>query len=629
MTSTEFVGGAGTTGGGTTAAAPPARKGFFNRELDSYPPTGKRYGYLAIVVLATVVLYYLYYVIGATTTLFLPALHMSFAFFIGLLVVSNAIGAFSALLGGISDKIGRANLTIIGVGVVGLLQLFAMSSATTKWEFSIAYCIIGFFEGIILVVTPALIRDFSPQMGRGAAMGFWALGPTLGSLVASLVATRTLHHLNPWQDQFIISGIVCMVVFVIALFGLKELAPALRDQLMVSIRERALIEARAKGIDVEQAIAHPMRSMLHWDLIVSSVAVSLYLLIYFASVSVLVIYWSVVFNKTTADANGINTWYWACDSIMLIVVGLISDKVRVRKPFMVVGAVGLIVTTFIFIQMANHPHTSYYSLVTVVIFLGVFIATAYTPWMAGYTEAVEAHNPALSATGLAIWGWVLRIVVAGSFLVMPFVITTSNAIVDNNYYAAQLQAFQAAQPYVPSPAGGRVQPAPQSVIDQLTAPQSNQPYAGAALPTTALAALLAKQPATYAQAVRAGLSLPAPLARQVLALQAFQPLAVQIQQGRTVGPVKIATVRAAGSPQLANLLAKANVIVPAQKAAPKEWQRWWWICLGGQVIFLLLVFTMRGPWSPRKAREADEERQALVERELAALAASSPEVAHA
>ncbi len=31
---------------------------------------------------------------------------------------------------------------------------------------------------------------------------------------------------------------------------------------------------------------------------------------------------------------------------------------------------------------------------------------AYTPWMASFTEIVEARNPALTATGLAIWGWI-------------------------------------------------------------------------------------------------------------------------------------------------------------------------------------------------------------------------------
>ena len=56
--------------------------------------------------------------------------------------------------------------------------------------------------------------------------------------------------------------------------------------------------------------------------------------------SVLTIYWVVVFNRTTADANGINTWYWTTDAVMLVLIGFLSDRLRVRKPFMVVGGVG-------------------------------------------------------------------------------------------------------------------------------------------------------------------------------------------------------------------------------------------------------------------------------------------------
>ena len=166
-----------------------------------------RLGYLAIVVLTTIMLYYLYYVEGAVTPLLLPYYHMSFQFFLYLLVVSNAIGAFSAFIGGLSDKIGRANLTIYGTLVVALIQLFAIPHITDKFWFAASYCVIGFVEGIILVSTPALMRDFSPQMGRGAAMGFWALGPTMGALAASLVATPhprppgavagPVHHLGP------------------------------------------------------------------------------------------------------------------------------------------------------------------------------------------------------------------------------------------------------------------------------------------------------------------------------------------------------------------------------------------------------------------------------------------------
>ena len=226
----------------TAVSGPVPKRGLGNalgkRQLHHYPNTWPRLGYLAIVVLTTIMLYYLYYVEGAVTPLLLPYYHMSFAFFLYLLVVSNAIGAFSAFIGGLSDKIGRANLTIYGTLVVALVQLLAIPHIHDKWGFAAAYCVIGFVEGVILVSTPALMRDFSPQMGRGVAMGFWALGPTMGALCASLVATHTLDHLKPFQDQFIISGLVCLGVVIIAFLFLRELSPQLRDQLMVSERER-------------------------------------------------------------------------------------------------------------------------------------------------------------------------------------------------------------------------------------------------------------------------------------------------------------------------------------------------------------------------------------------------------
>jgi len=62
--------------------------------------------------------------------------------------------------------------------------------------------------------------------------------------------------------------------------------------------------------------------------------------------------------------------------------------------------------------------------------------------MAAYTETVEAKNPALVATGLALWGWILRLVVAVSFIFLPVVINTVNPIVDNDPYATpQIQTF--------------------------------------------------------------------------------------------------------------------------------------------------------------------------------------------
>lgn len=558
----------------TTVVKKQSSNGFINRELDIYPQATKRYFYLAIVVLVTITLYYIYYVPGAVSPLLLPYYHMTFLFYIYLIVIGNAVGAFTAFIGGISDKVGRANMVIWGLLIVGLLQLVAIPNTSSKFGYSAESIAIYFVEGIILVATPALIRDFSPQLGRASAMGFWTLGPVMGSLAANIVATHTLPHLHPFQDQFIISGIVCLVMFVISMLGLKELAPSLRDQLMVTEKEKILIEAKAKGIDVEKATASPLKSMLKPDLIISSFGISVFLLIYYAAVGVFTLYFAVVYNFTTAQADGINTWYWAFDAGALVVFGILSDLLLVRKPFMLLGTIGSIIMTIIFLSRVHQPNTTYYSFVVILSLLAIFLAMTYAPWMAAYTEAVEDKNPALSAMGLAVWGWVLRIVVAVSFLVLPFVVTTATPLVDNAAFA---------QKY--GPIVEKFVSQHQSLVNKVETHQA-----------------LFSELARYNSASEIP---PALLSRAIK--EVGLPTLLQAAQYKS-DLILLAKV----GPKLQQLQADKNY-------APNEWERWWIVCIAGQVVFLIILFFLKGRWSPAKAKKDLQEHMGIVEQELRAL----------
>jgi MFS family permease len=594
---------------GTTTAGADLSKGsggiggwLFRRELQHYPNLVPRLTFLGIVVLATCTLYYVYYVPGAVTPSLLPFYHMSFLFYIYLVVVGNAVAAFTAFIGGISDKIGRANMVIWGLLLVGLIQLVAIPNTTSKFGFAAESVGIGFVEGIILVATPALIRDFSPQLGRASAMGFWTLGPVLGSLAANLVATRTIPHLPPWQDQFIISGIECLAMFALCLIGLRELSPGIRDQLMVSEQERALVEARAKGIDVDEALRRPLRSMMKLDLIASSLGISTFLLIYYAAVSVFTLYFAVVFGFSTSKADALNTWYWAVDAVALVVIGYVSDKVRVRKPFMLVGAVGAIVMTILFLMRVHHPTTGYYTFVWILSLLGLFLALGYAPWMAAYTEAVEAKNPALSATGLAVWAWVLRVVVAVSFLVLPFVVTSASPVVDHQAAANRAELIEQAGNYI----GPKKPPVPAKILSQLRA--ANTPY------TTALADYLA---------VHQNISkVPHADINQLLALNEFKIALGDFDTHKPVPSTVTATI-AKDSPQLAAFYPVVIKVLRAKNEAPNQWEHWWWVCVGGEVLFFFLLFLSVGRWSPRAAKRDFEEHEAKVREELAKLTGSS------
>ena len=129
-------------------------------------------------------------------------------------------------------------------------------------------------EGACLVATPALIRDFSPQVRRATAMAFWTMGPVLGSLVVTEVSSHTLSSHPNWQYQFHVCGIVGLVVWLVTFLFLRELSPQLRDQLMVSLKDRALIQARAAGLDVEKLLKGHWRQMLTLDIVFPAFAIS-------------------------------------------------------------------------------------------------------------------------------------------------------------------------------------------------------------------------------------------------------------------------------------------------------------------------------------------------------------------
>ena len=301
------------------------RRSLWSRQLSHYPNTGPRTFYLGVTVLATIILYYEFYLQGAVATQIIQHYNMTFTYFVVISIVANGIGAFASLLAGFADRWGRANLVTYGLLITGVLYAFALPHAPTKVWFMVIYSCVGFVEGIVLVATPALIRDFSPQVGRGFAMGFWTLGPVLGSLVVTEVSSHTLTSHPDWRFQFYLCGGVGIAVFVIAFVGLRELSPRIRDQLMVTMRDRVLVEARAAGLKLEDLTKHLWRQMIRPSIFGPAFAISLFLLLYYIAAGFAVVYFATVYGYSESKANALANWYWITNAITLVVTGLLSD----------------------------------------------------------------------------------------------------------------------------------------------------------------------------------------------------------------------------------------------------------------------------------------------------------------
>jgi MFS family permease len=552
------------------------------RTLQKFPSISNRAFLLAIVIIASIVLWYEYYVPTSVAPIVLPHFNMSFAYYVNIIIISNLAGVLAAVIGGIADKVGRANIVVFGLLIVGLMQTFFIPNASSSFMYGLGLILVGLFEGVILVATPALVRDFTPQLGRASAMGFWTLGPVAGVLTASLVETHIISATSvDWQRTFIVSGIAGIVIFVLAAVFLKELSPRLRDQLMVTEKDIELIELKARGLDIETATKNPWRQMLKPEIILSAVAISIMLLIYYTASGFYPIFITTAFHVGTStfsvqQANGIDTWIWAADCIALIVFGIISDLTKVRKPFMILGAVGALVSMLFLIGATSNAGTGYYTLVLINVFIFSFLAMAYATWMAAFTETVEERNPALAATGLAIWGAILRFVVAASLLLLPIFVDSAGTAVNNQQYANYVpEALQIESKYGNLVA---IVQAHQELFNKL----------GSYSDPTKI------PPALIAQGIKAAGGL-----KVLLEINAIKPQLEFLQKYGT------------------HLLALKS----ATEKSPNQWKHWFWICFIAIALFIPLIFPMKGRWSPAKARQDEREHREFVEKELARLRA--------
>jgi hypothetical protein len=295
---------------------------------------------------------------------------------------------------------------------------------------------------------------------------------------------------------------------------------------------------------------------------------------------------------------------------------------------------------------------------------------SFAAWMAAFTETVEKHNPAGTATGLAVWGATIRTVVVLALTAFIFMVPAANPLVNKGTQVAQDAA--GANPALSAdenktmlalvnlgakPTDTTLQANAISAIsglstsdvarvitistqdaDQLKTAQALDPATAQALLTNPT------DPATLAAAVQQiATKLSVTPAEAIAKLQALgqvptADLLFVATNGPTVQKAGTALTNMAagnlGDPtqygpgldqkvvtELAFLKQYGPQVQQAAKDSPGQWQRWWWVCFGGGIVYLFFIGLLVGRWSPRKARQDAKEHEELVNRELAALAA--------
>ncbi len=194
---------------GADPARPSAVQRLWRRNLDRYPTGGYRIFLLAMVVVANIIFTWTVAAGAAATPVIFPHFGMTLNYYSDLLVVAGILGGVAAYITSFGDRWGRANMVVIGLLINGIFAVWAVPDAGNKTLYSVATCLLYLADGAIFVGTPALVRDLSPQMQRGVAMGFWTFGPVAGYFVLSAVAHSYLPALptfSNWQQLYRIAG---------------------------------------------------------------------------------------------------------------------------------------------------------------------------------------------------------------------------------------------------------------------------------------------------------------------------------------------------------------------------------------------------------------------------------------
>ncbi|MFE4574363.1 MFS transporter [Streptomyces chartreusis] len=503
----------------------------------------------------TVILFYQAYIGGAVGAQVLADYRLSFLPYAVIGAATSACGAIAALVGGFADKVGRANLVVYGLIACSLVTAFWIPRTHSITGLAIAQGIAAATEGIVLVATPALVRDFSPQVGRAQAMGFWTMGPVLGSLLVSGVSSRTLDHLPNWRDQYVIAGFAGLAVSVVALIGLRELNAVQRNRIVGAIEADTEAMLAARGLGKHEATRQPFRQMLKPDILASSFAISVFLLFYYTAVSFLPIFFQTVEGFTPSQSNSLLNWLWATTAASMVCFGVLSDKLRVRKPFMLVGSVMTVVVDIAFIAKVDDGRPSYASIALLLALSGLWAGAVYVPWMASFTETIERRNPALTATGLAVWGWVLRLIVATAFFVLPQVVSSVTPLV-NDAPAVQARANQMAKDF------------PQLYVEAQAHPE------------------IFRTLASYPDPAK----IPSKVLDHAIRTVGAEAL-TQLQNPRAQADLKYLS-----SP-------KSVAVQTALAESGKQWKQWLWACTAGVIIFIPLIFVLAGAWRPRRSHD--------------------------
>ncbi len=378
------------------------------RVLHEYPRGAHRWTLLLLIVIATILASYEFQ-LAPLLSLMLPAIHMTKAAYSLFVAFAVALAMVSAYFGGpLADRYGRVLIIDAGLAAVTAL-VFANLLISNIATFVLIRTPMAIIGGLMAGAGAALVRDMSPRLSRALAFGLFTIGPVGANFLANFIAGETLPIFHSWQSQMWITGCLAIVLYLPILFFLKDLSPALRLQIFKSEIAALQSEGRLPAASelpssTRDAFARLIKHSEVWLLVIGVVA---NLTLYFTITTFGPLMFTEAFHYSPSDAASMNYKFWLANMVVLVLTGIVSDRMGTRKPIAIFGTVlALALLAWWIPRFGTTIPRPTMSLAASA--LGCFLAIGYVPWAAQFSETLEDVSPALQATGWAFFGIVAR-----------------------------------------------------------------------------------------------------------------------------------------------------------------------------------------------------------------------------
>ncbi len=378
------------------------------RTLTEYPRGARRWSLLILTVLASILGAYDFQ-LAPLLPILLPYLHMSHTAYGAFITFTVLISGISAFFGGpLADRYGRVLIIDVCLGFVTVL-LFLNVLITNIVTFVVLRLLMGVVAGLTAGAGAALIRDMSPRLSRALAFGLLTIGPVGANFLSNYVAGATLPIYHTWQSQIWIMGFIAIAMYIPIVVWLCDLSPALRMQIMKTEIQALAAEGRLPAAsELPSSTGDAFRRLLgHMEVWLLVIGITANLTLYFAIQGFGPLMFTEAFHYSPAEAAKMNEYFWLANLGALVLTGLVSDRLQTRKPIAIFGGVlaCLLMAWWIPTFGRELPRAT---MATVASLMGCFLAIAYVPWAAQFSETLEDVSPALQATGWAFFGLVAR-----------------------------------------------------------------------------------------------------------------------------------------------------------------------------------------------------------------------------